>query len=185
MRVCLAGLLLVCLLAANFGAAQEVQFTAVAPRVGQVITRTSTYAMNVDVLLKFAGEELGKRHEDTVETVKKVETVLACKGQAVSSLRVFYETIEETTHITEEGLTDKVVTPRNPLLKRTYVISMKDGSLSFQDSNGKKPLHDELELLQFEYDGFGQPDPLQDFFQNKKIRIGEEIAMPVGLAGEL
>ena len=98
---------------------------------------------------------------------------------------MYYEKIEGTTKVTEDEVTQEEPAPRSPLLGRTYVITLQNDKLVIQDEKGRKPPYDELELLQSQYEGFGQPDPLLEFFENKKFSVGEEIPMPIGLAGEL
>lgn len=162
--------------------AQQISFNAISPKAGQTFVRTSSYTMDVDVILKFAGEALKEHNDVSTITVRKAETVLEANGDSVTKLKVTYELINRKTVITEDKIPENKKSEPSPVLGRTYVVSAQNGVVKITDQFGLKPSNDELDIVQNDYEGFGKPDSFLELFRNKTIQPGERVQMPGTLA---
>jgi len=158
--------------------AQQISFNAIAPKIGQTFVRTSSYTMDVDVILKFAGESLQEHNDVSTVTVRKAETVLEATGDANTKLKVTYELIERKTVITEDKIPENKKAEPSPVLGRTYVVSVQNGIIKVTDAYGLKPSSDELDIVKNDYEGLGKPDSFLQVFRNKSIQPGDRVQMP-------
>ena len=175
-------ILLVSILVCPLVQAQQVSFNAISPKVGQTFVHTSTYKMDVDVVLKFAGELYQEHNDVTTITIRKAETVLEANGDAITKLKVLYELIDRKTVITEDKIPENKKTEPSPVLGRTYVVSVQNGAIKVTDGHGLKPSNDEIEIVQDDYEGLGKSDSFLQLFRNKSIQPGERVQMPGALA---
>jgi len=158
--------------------AQEVQFGTKFLHPGQTVTRTAVWIMDIDVVLKFAGSQLGKEREESVQTVKKVETVLSVNGSALTGLRVFYEKWDTTTKTTEDGITENKPASKVPVVGKTYIVKVQGDQAVITDESGKKPPKEEWEIVNSDYKELGEPDEFLNYFADKKLATGETIQVP-------
>jgi hypothetical protein len=166
------------LLCTTVFAQQEVSFIGVSPKVGQTFVRTMAYKMNADVVLKFAGQTLEEHRNDSTFTVRKSETVLATNGDAVTKLKVAYELIDRKIVITEDGIPEEQKPEKSPVVGRTYVVTAENGSVKVTDPAGLKPSFEEIDIVQGDYEGLGEPDSYLQFLHQKTVQIGEPLQMP-------
>lgn len=138
--------------------------------------------MDVDVILKFAGESLQEHNDVSTVTVRKAETVLEANGDAITKLKVTYELINRKTVITEDKIPQNKKSESSPVLGRTYVVSLQNGAVKVTDEYGLKPSNDELDIVQSDYAELGKPDGFLEVFRNKSIQPGERVQMPGTLA---
>lgn len=163
-------------------AQQEISFMGASPKAGQTYVRTSTYKMDVDVIFKFAGESLGEHNEVSTFTVRKAETVLEARGDAITRLQVRYEAIDRKSVITEDGIPINEPEVKSPVLGKTYTVTVQDGKINVIDQHQLKPSPDELEIVEKDYEELGQPDSFLQFLKQKTIQVGEPLQMPGILA---
>ena len=162
--------------------AQEVQFGTKFLHVGQTVTRTAVWAMDIDLVLKFAGDQLGKEREESVQTIKKVETILSIDGSALTGVRVIYEKWENTTKSTEDGITETKPTVKSPVVGKSYTVKLQADQLVITDETGKKPPKEEWEIVNSDYKDLGQQDEFANYFADKKVVAGETLEVPGELA---
>src|SRR5687767_15319784 len=134
---------------------QQIFFSGLSLRVGQTFVRTSGYKMNVDVVLKFAGDTLGEYNNNTTTTLRKSETVLAMNGDAITKVKVKYEAVDHKSVITEDGIPENKNTDKSPVLLRTYIVWVENGVVKVTDVHGLKPSAEEVELVQDDYEELG------------------------------
>lgn len=178
-RFALLAILLIC--TSVFGQ-QQVSFTGLGPKPGQTFVRTSSYNMNVDVVLKFAGDSLKEHNNTSTITVRKTEAILATQDDAVTKLKVTYNTVDSKFVITEDGIAENRKQEKNPVLGRTYIVSVQNGKVSVTDDHGIKPAEEEFEIVQNDYEGLGEADSFLQFFRQKTVQVGEPLQMPGVLA---
>jgi hypothetical protein len=174
--------LLLGILVSTTGWAQQISFNAISPKVGQTFVRTSSYTMDVDVILKFADEALQEHNDVSTVTVRKAETILEATADAITKIKVTYELINRKTVITEDKIPENKQPEPSPVLGRSYVVSVQNGVVKVTDEFGLKPSNDELDIVQIDYEGFGKPDSFLEVFRNKTIQPGERVQMPGTLA---
>ncbi len=162
--------------------AQQVSFNAIPPKVGQTFVTTSTYKMDVDVVLKFAGELYQEHNDVSTVTVRKAETILETNGDAITKLKVIYELIDRKTVITEDKIPENKKAEPSPVLGRSYVVSVQNGAVKVTDPYGLKPSNKEIDIVQNDYEGLGKSDSFLQLFRNKSIQPGERVQMPGALA---
>lgn len=133
-------------------------------------------------LLKFAGNQLGKEREESVQTVKKVETIVSVNGSVLTGVRVFYEKWENTTKSTEDGITETKPIVKTPVVGKTYVVKLQGEELAITDETGKKPPKDEWEIVNADYKDLGEQDEFASYFADKKVVPGETLEVPGNLA---
>ncbi len=164
------------------GAQQQVSFNAISPKVGQTYVRTTNYKMDVDVILKFAGESLQEHNNVSSVTVRKAETVLETNGDAINKLKVVYEVIDRKSVITEDGIAENKKAEKSPIVGRTYIVTCRSGSVKVTDVHGLKPSETEIEIVQNDYAALGEPDSFLQFLRQKTVQVGEPLQMPGVLA---
>ena len=163
-------------------AQEQVLFSAPTLHVGQTFTRAAKYNMNFDVVLKFAGETLQEANRAATQTIKKSETILGMNGDAITKIKVKYETITETMVVTEDEISQTQKIDPNPVLGQTYIVSKQDGAVKVTDENGLKPSFDEINIVADDYKRLGEADSFRQFFRSRTVQIGEPLQMPGVLA---
>ncbi|MCI0605946.1 hypothetical protein L0156_23410 [bacterium] len=163
--------------------AQQISFNAAPPKVGQTFVRTSSYKMDVDVILKFAGESLQEHNDVSTVTVRKAETILETNRDAITKLKVTYELIDRKSVITEDDIPENKKGEPSPVLGRTYVVSVQNGAVKVTDVHGLKPSNDEIDIVESDYKNLGEADSFLQVFKNKSIQPGERVQMP-GIVAE-
>ena len=175
-------LLFTLLLCTTLFAQQQVSFTGLLPKTGQTYVRSSGYTMNVDVILKFAGETLGEHNNNSNFLVRKTESILQTNGEAITKLKVTYNTVDRKMVITEDGVPENKKLEKSVVLGRTYIVTAEGGVVKVTDEHGLKPEKEEVELVENDYESLGEPDTFLQFLKQKTVQIGEPLQMPGVLA---
>jgi hypothetical protein len=162
--------------------AQQASFTALSLKRGQTLVRTSTYKMDVDVVMKFAGESLAEQNVVTTHTVRKTETIQEAKGDIITKLKVTYELVDNKTVVTEDGIQENKKNEPSPVAGRAYVVSVENGVLKVLDQYGFKPSQDELDIVAEDYEDLAEADTLVQFFRDRTVQVGERLQMPGAVA---
>jgi len=159
-------------------AQQQIQFSATPLKPGTTFVRTAEYKMNFDYVLKFAGETLQEANRNSTDSIQKTETILETNGDSVTKIKVTYDRIEETAVITEDGIPKNEKPKPNPVAKRTYIVSVQNGTVKVTDQNGMKPDYDEIDIVSAAYRNLAEVDSFRQFFKQKTIGIGQPMQLP-------
>jgi hypothetical protein len=72
-----------------------------------------------------------------------------------------------------------------PVTGKTYLVSRKGGELQITYPDGNEPSPEELAIVRDNMDTFGLPNPIAEFFDGKRVRLGQQLDLPAPLAREL
>ena len=72
-----------------------------------------------------------------------------------------------------------------PVAGNTYLVLKRGDELLFGDETGQPVTEEEAKVLNLHMSAFGKPNPLAEFLNGKRIRVGQSIEVPKEVAIEL
>jgi len=161
--------------------AEEVTFTHAGPVVGNADLASMDMTMKMEMTVNLNGA-VAERSSNSMSQKKVVkETTLAVADKAATKTKVEIKEMKAS----QTGPDGKVQEEAAPIAGKTYILSLKDGSLTATTAAGGEVTAEELAALQNEYKRFGKPDPVAGFLDKKTVKTGETLSVPAELAAEL
>lgn len=137
------------------------------PTVGS--KRDDTSAMSMSLTVDPTGTGKAQKSEMAMaESVHKTEEVMAVNGDAVTKVKVKYESYD--TKATEAGKEKK---KSSPLAGKTYLVEAKDGKIEVRDEKGKFVPAVEGNDVEKQYHTLGKPDPMGAAMPKTPLKPGD------------
>lgn len=108
-------------------------------------------------------------------------TILALKDGKPTQAKIEY--VDSSTNV--RGENNQTVEATQPVAGNTYFVTRQNGTLLVTDETGKPVTEEENKILQMHLQNFGKTNPLAQFLDGKRIRVGQEIPVPDAVASEL
>lgn len=149
--------------------AQTVSFHYKAPQINSTSIQSSDMKLTVSMQVKMNDVLTRTMNMQSGETEKKKEIVLAASDQAVTKIKVTYETAEK---VTVEDNNEKR-TKKNPCAGKTYIVEAQDGTPGVTYLDGTVPPANELKFVRRDYRNIGRKDEITGVISGKTLRTGE------------
>lgn len=114
------------------------------------------------------------------DQVRTVRVLQVSNGNATQAL-IQYE--KSSTKIAVEN--GRVVEANQPVAGKTYLVERKQQELIIRSEKGLAVSEEEDQILRTQLQTFGLPNPLAQFLNGKRIRIGQSVDVPEEVAREL
>jgi hypothetical protein len=157
-------------------------FTHREPQVGDRATQEVCFEMNLLVSLRQHHQTVHTTdhgiHRRQCRTVDALEVERGCVTRAAVSFAVCEESVAETGR------------PRTrveqPVVGKSYLVRrIGQGPLQVTDLEGRHAPAEEHAVVARAMDAIGRRNPLARFFDQRRISVGQTVAVPIELANEL
>lgn len=161
---------------------------------GQVLQFTNRAAQpndtaNQTIQCELDAERTIRQHNQVVDTSKQqlrrrqVRTVTLLETQAGIAARAKISFALSSTKV--KAGKDGAIEAKQPVEGNTYLVARKREELLITNESGGMITEEEDKILRAQLTAFGKPNPLAEFLNGKRIRVGDDIKVPDEVAVEL
>jgi hypothetical protein len=126
-------------------------------------------------------------HEDTTRVDRAQERVLRLTrvepGRRLAG-EVTYLTAEVTMASGEESFSAAAPT-QQPVAGKTYLVERQGDELRITSDSGGIPPQEEFEIVWYNMESLGKPNPLADFLAGRTVAVGDLLELPTEAATRL
>lgn len=161
--------------------AQELVFSHRPTQVGDVAQQTIQCNFDAERSIRQQNQLIDSSKQQLVRKQDRRLTVLQIQNGRTVKAELTYG--QSQTQI--RGADDESIEATHPVANRSYLVENRNGELAITNMDGSQPTEEELTILNLHLETFGKPNPLAQFLNGKRIRIGQTVKVPEEVANEL
>lgn len=163
--------------AAGFAQPSSITFTRRAPAVGDQSELTIAVNFQLTTTSRAGTQVLGTSETKLRRDHKRLVTTTALGPSGPTAATVAYTTAQQSVN---DGPTDL-----EPVVGKTYRCERRGEELVVTTEAGALPPIDEYRIVATNMETFGKKNPLAEYFAGRTVTVGEELDLPLELAGRL
>lgn len=166
---------------ASAGASEIVTFQKRSAQPGERSRQQLTCDLNLTMSIRQSGQIVQSQDQVVKRQQQRELTILRASAALPQQAEVKYL----RSAISLQAAGQEVQESEQPVTGKAYHIHRQDGELVITYPDGTTPPAEELAIVQDNLATFGLPNPITEFFDGKRVQIGQTLDLPAPLAREL